>query len=150
MSARALTLSFNTKKDRERGTDRKSEHRREEWERQKRTHAVNPFTAPDFKISGLKNAHIHASEQCIWWSYNKSTFSIAHFHKRISSCAHLKGKKGLNDFKFGTFNDRFQSDCAASVAVRGLIASTDLRHKFRRRKHWNKWKGWRREKPPRS
>ena len=55
--------------------------------------------------------------------------------KKIFSRAHLKGKKGRNDFKFGTFIDRFQSDGAASVAVKGLIAFTDLRHKFRRRKH---------------
>ena len=28
--------------------------------------------------------------------------------------------EGLNDFKFGTFVDRFQSDGAASMAVKGL------------------------------
>jgi len=30
------------------------------------------------------------------------------------------GKKGLNDFKFGTFIGRFQSKGAASIAVKGL------------------------------
>ena len=32
-------------------------------------------------------------------------------------------KKGLNDFKFGTFIGRFQSNGAASMAVKGLIFS---------------------------
>ena len=40
---------------------------------------LNPFTATACKISGLKGAHIHASKQYIWWSYNKSTFKTAHF-----------------------------------------------------------------------
>ena len=39
---------------------------------------------------------------------------------QILLCAHAKGGKGLNDFKFGTFVDRFQSDGAASMAVKGL------------------------------
>ena len=29
-------------------------------------HAFNPFTAPACKISGLKSAHMHATEQYIW------------------------------------------------------------------------------------
>ena len=36
------------------------------------------------------------------------------------SCAHAKGGKSLNDFKFGTFVGCFPSDSAASVAVKGL------------------------------
>ena len=40
---------------------------------------VNYFTATACKISGLKSAHIHACRQCIWWSYNKSTFITVHF-----------------------------------------------------------------------
>ena len=39
----------------------------------------------------------------------------------VLSCAHAKGnKKGLNDFKFGTFVRHFQSDGVASRAVKGL------------------------------
>ena len=33
-----------------------------------------------------------------------------------------RGKKGLNDFKFGTFIGRFPSDGTVSVAVKGLIS----------------------------
>ena len=32
----------------------------------------------------------------------------------------MKGEKRLNDFKFVTFIDRFKSDSAASMAVKGL------------------------------
>ena len=38
----------------------------------------------------------------------------------ILSFAHGKGGKGLNDFKFSTFIGRFQSNGAASIAVKGL------------------------------
>ena len=38
----------------------------------------------------------------------------------ILSCAHVKGEKGLNDFKFGAFIGRFLSDGMASMAVTGL------------------------------
>ena len=31
-----------------------------------------------------------------------------------------RGKKGLNDFRFGIFIGRFESDGAASMAVKGL------------------------------
>ena len=41
----------------------------------------------------------------------------------VLSRAHAKGGKGLNDVKFGTFIGRFQSDCKASMAVKGLISS---------------------------
>ena len=40
----------------------------------------------------------------------------------ILSRAHVKGKKGLNDFKFGPFIGHFQSDDTASMAVKGLIS----------------------------
>ena len=39
----------------------------------------------------------------------------------ILSPAHAKGRKGLDDVKFGTFTGRFPSDGAASMAVKGLI-----------------------------
>ena len=38
----------------------------------------------------------------------------------IFSCAHAKGGKKLDDFKFGTFIGSFPSDGAASIAVKGL------------------------------
>ena len=78
---------------------------------------INPFTAPACKISGLKRAHIHACKQYIWWSYNKSTFNTVHFNKNPSLCS---CQKDLNDFKFDAFVGRFQSDGAASMAVKGL------------------------------
>ena len=33
----------------------------------------------------------------------------------------LEGRKGLNDFKFGTLIGRFPRDSAASIAMKGLI-----------------------------
>ena len=39
----------------------------------------------------------------------------------ILSCAHVWGKKGLNDFRFGTFIGHFPSDSVASMAEKGLI-----------------------------
>ena len=33
-----------------------------------------------------------------------------------------RGQKLYNDFKFGTFIGRFPSDCAASMAVKGLMS----------------------------
>ena len=38
----------------------------------------------------------------------------------VISCAHAKGEKGFNDYKFDTFMGRFQSVGAASMAVKGL------------------------------
>ena len=35
---------------------------------------INPFTAPAYKMSGLKSAHTHARKQYIFQSCNKSTF----------------------------------------------------------------------------
>ena len=48
---------------------------------------INPITASACKISGLKNAHIHACTQCTWWSYNKSTFNTAGFHRNPFMCS---------------------------------------------------------------
>ena len=39
----------------------------------------------------------------------------------IFSPAHAKGKKVFNDSKFGAFIGHFQSDGAASMAMKGLI-----------------------------
>ena len=41
----------------------------------------------------------------------------------ILLCAHVMGKKGFNNFKFGTFSGRFKSDSTASMAVKGLICT---------------------------
>ena len=38
----------------------------------------------------------------------------------VLSRAYAKGRKGLINYKFGTFTDRFPSDSAASMAVKGL------------------------------
>ena len=57
--------------------------------------AINPFTTPAGKISGLKSAHIHPSKQYIWRSYNKSTFSTVHFDRNPFTCSCKGGKKGL-------------------------------------------------------
>ena len=49
------------------------------------------------------------------------------FDKKNFSRAHAKGKKDLNDFKFGTFVGRFPSDGAASIAVKRLnLAESDI------------------------
>ena len=49
------------------------------WHQQEHQGFINPFTSPACKISRLKSAHIHASKQYIWWSYNKSTLNTVHF-----------------------------------------------------------------------
>ena len=92
---------------------------------------LTPFTAPACKISGLKIALIHACEQYIRCSYNKSTFNAVHFDKVLSR-AHAKEGKSFNDFKFGTYVlallcaiTHFQSDGTSSMAVKGLISWTD-------------------------
>ena len=81
---------------------------------------VNPFTASACKISGLKGTYIHACKQSIWWYYNKSTFNTVHFDRNPFKCSSEGGKKGINNFQFGTFIGRFKSDSAASMAVKGL------------------------------
>ena len=47
--------------------------------------------------------------------------------REVLSRAHVKGGIGLNNFKFGTFIGRFQSDDMASMAVKGLIPITSTR-----------------------
>ena len=42
------------------------------------------------------------------------------------SRVHTKGKKDLNDLKFGTFIGRFPRDGAACMAVKGLSTTVDL------------------------
>ena len=49
-----------------------------------------------------------------------SLHSILRILIEILLCAHVKGKKGFNDFKFGTFSGCFKSDSTASMAVKGL------------------------------
>ena len=41
----------------------------------------------------------------------------------VLSCAHVKGEKSLNDFKFGTLIDCLPSDGMTSMAVKGLKAT---------------------------
>ena len=40
---------------------------------------------------------------------------------QVLSLAHEKGRKSLNDFKFGTFAARFPSDTMANMVMKGLI-----------------------------
>ena len=81
---------------------------------------INPFAAPACKTSGLRSAHTHACKRYIRRSCNKSTFITAYFDRNLFTCS-SEGWKGLNDFKCGFFIGRFESDGAASVAVKGLI-----------------------------
>ena len=50
--------------------------------------------------------------------------SIPYILIEVLSRARAKGRKGLINFKFGTFIDRFPSDGAASMAVRGLMSAS--------------------------
>jgi len=43
----------------------------------------------------------------------------------ILSRAQTKGKRDLNDFKFGTFFGRFPNDSAGSMAVKGLSTAVE-------------------------
>ena len=80
---------------------------------------VNPFTATACKISRLKNPHIHASKQCICWSYNKSSFNTVHFDRSPFTCSSER-QKSLKGLKYGTFIGCFPSDGMARMAVKGL------------------------------
>ena len=81
----------------------------------------NPFIAPACKISEQKkNAHIHTCKQCIWWSCNKSAFSIVHFDRSPFTCSCEGMEKILNNFKFGTFIGRFPNGDSTSMAMKGL------------------------------
>ena len=50
-----------------------------------------------------------------------SLLSLLYILIEIISRASAKGKKGFNDFRLGTLIGLFQSDGAASMAVKGLI-----------------------------
>ena len=52
--------------------------------------------------------------------YKKSTFNSLHTDRNPLMCSREGGKRGINDFKFGTFIVRFKSDSAASVTAKGL------------------------------
>ena len=79
----------------------------------------NPFTAPACKISGLKST-TYMPANSIFDGPITNLLSIRRSFIEIFSRAHAKGEKSLNGFKFDTFTDRFQSDSAASVAVKRL------------------------------
>ena len=84
----------------------------------------NPVTAPACKISGLTSEHMSANS-----IFDGTTLNTVHHHfDRIFLCAHVKGKKGFNDFKFGTFIGCFKtkSDSVASMAVKGLTKAVNL------------------------
>ena len=46
--------------------------------------------------------------------------SVLYILIEVLSFAHAKGKKVLNDFKFGIFMGHFPNDDATSMAVKGL------------------------------
>ena len=79
---------------------------------------LNPFTATACKISGLKNAHIHATRQYIWWSYNKSAVNTVPFDSALA-----KGAKKPWWFQIWHFYWLFSSDI---MAVKGLNGFTEL------------------------
>ena len=80
---------------------------------------VNPFTAPDCQISGLKSAHIKPADSIFDGPVAKP-LSMLCILTEIFPPAHAKGQKSLDGFKFCTFIGRFQTDGAASTAVKGL------------------------------
>ena len=51
--------------------------------------------------------------------HNKPTFNTVRFDRNPFTCS-CEGEKSLNDFRFHTFVGRFQSDGAATMAVKGL------------------------------
>ena len=57
-------------------------------------------------------------------SFNKSTFSSAHFDRNSFTCSCTGGEGGggesLREFEFGHFISRLPSDGAAGIAVKGL------------------------------
>ena len=81
---------------------------------------LNLFTAPACKISGLKSAHIHARKKVYLMVLLQNLLSILWILVEFRLRDHVKGEKGLSDFKFGTFVAYFQIDGAVSMAVKGL------------------------------
>ena len=74
---------------------------------------INPFTAPAYKIYGLKEA----CKQYISLSYNTSALSAKHFDKNTHASGKQKTKR-LKGFKFRSFVGRFPRDI---LAVKGLM-----------------------------
>ena len=68
-------------------------------------------------MSGLKSAHVHPCKQYGPLTSLLSTLCVL---TGVLSRVHVKGEKGLNNFKLGTFSGRFPSYDAASMAMKGL------------------------------
>ena len=66
---------------------------------------LNPFTAPACKVSG----HTYTPAHSVSDGTTTNLLSILCSLIKIVSCAHAKGQKKLNDFKFGTFISRFKA-----------------------------------------
>ena len=81
----------------------------------------NPITAPSMlnfrpeKCTHIRHQTVHLMV------LQQVEFGYVHFDRNSFACS-WKGekKKKLKDFKFDTFIGHFQSDCAASVAAKGL------------------------------
>ena len=82
---------------------------------------VNPFTSPACEMSGLKYAHIHTCANSISEGRITSLLSVLCILIEVLSLAQAKGKKVLNDFKFGIFTGHFPDDDTTSMAVKGLL-----------------------------
>ena len=66
--------------------------------------------------------HTYTPSNNVFYGPITNLLSILCMLIEILSRTHAKQGKSLNGFKFGTFTGRFQSDSAASKAVKGLWA----------------------------
>ena len=80
---------------------------------------LTPSPPQPVKLPGLK-VLAYTPVNSIFDDPTATLLSILCILIDILSCTPPKGNKGLSDFKFGTFICRFQSDGAASMAVKGL------------------------------
>ena len=80
---------------------------------------MTPSPPQPVKLPGLK-VFAYTPVNSIFDGPTATLLSILYILIDILSCTPPKGKKGLSDFTFGTFIGRFQSDGAASMAVKGL------------------------------
>ena len=64
--------------------------------------------------------HSYTLANCIFDGLITNLLSVACFLTEFLSRGQVKGKKGLNDLKFGTFIVRFWSDEAPSMPAKGL------------------------------
>ena len=82
---------------------------------------INPFTATACEMPdpGWK-VHTYAPANSIFDGPITDLLSTLCILIEVLSCVCVKGRKGLNGFRFGTFVGRFLSDGATGMAVKGL------------------------------